>query len=80
MRSYMMMDAANSLITLGVGYLVLVEANKEKENLRTAGFAIGILVMIVAVAGAWKCTYMGGSGGGLGKGPMCSFMAAAAKP
>jgi hypothetical protein len=37
------------LIALGVGYLVLLNANKEKEGLRLLGQAVGILIMIAAI-------------------------------
>ena len=73
------MSCAMGLIALGVGYLVLLSANKEKEGIRLLGQAIGILIMIGAVAssicGASKCSHHGYGKGDcdmMSKGaPMC---------
>ena len=43
------MSCAMPLIALGVGYLVYLNANKEKEGLKLLGQVIGILIMIGAV-------------------------------
>ena len=43
------MSCAMGLIALGVGYLVLLSANKEKEGVKLLGQVIGILIMIAAV-------------------------------
>lgn len=43
------MGCAMSLIALGVGYLVLLNANKEKEGLKLLGQAIGIIIMVAAL-------------------------------
>ena len=43
------MSCAVGLIALGVGYLVYLQAVKEKEGLKLLGQVIGIFVMIAAV-------------------------------
>ncbi len=43
------MGCAIALVALGVGYLVLLQANKEKEGLKILGQAIGIIILIGAV-------------------------------
>ena len=43
------MVEAVSLIALGVGYTVLVNASKEKKNVKFLGQGIGILIMIASV-------------------------------
>ncbi len=64
------MSCAMGLIALGVGYLVLLNANKEKEGLKLLGQALGILIMIAAVmsslCAATKCM-RGGDYYGRGK-------------
>jgi hypothetical protein len=72
------MSCAMSLIALGVGYLVLLQANKEKEGLRILGQALGILIMIAAVLSSLcavsKCGMKGGYRG-FEKAPMCPVSA-----
>ncbi len=67
------MGCAMSLVALGVGYLVLLSANKEKEGLKLLGQAIGILIMVAAlmtaVCAASKCMKSGSCS--MGKAPMC---------
>ena len=68
------MSCAMGLVALGVGYLVYLNANKEKEGLKLLGQVIGILIMIGAVmssiCGASKC--MRGGHCSMSKGvPMC---------
>ena len=57
------MSCALGLIALGVGYMVFVNANKEKEGLKILGQAIGIVIMIGAVlssvCAASKCSHRG---------------------
>ena len=43
------MSCAMGLIALGVGYLVLLSANREKEGVKLLGQVIGIIIMIAAV-------------------------------
>ncbi len=66
------MSCAMALVALGVGYLVLLNANKEKEGIKLLGQVIAILIMIGAVASsicaASKCGH-----GGYGKGE-CAMM------
>ena len=74
------MSCAMSLIALGAGYLVLLNANKEKEGLKLLGQALGILIMIAAVMSslcmASRC--MKGHGCPMSsKAPMCAFSAKA---
>ena len=73
------MSCAMGLVALGVGYLVLLQANREKEGLKMLGQAIAILIMIGAVASAVcdskhkmskHCSMSGGA-------PMCPFSAKA---
>ena len=58
------MGCALALVALGVGYLVLLQANKEKEGLKLLGQAIAILIIIGAVlsslCSAMKCAKGGG--------------------
>ena len=68
------MGCALSMIALGVGYLVLLQANKEKEGLKILGQTIAILVMIGAVCSA-ICVATGKMGGCHHKAPMCPFSA-----
>ncbi len=67
------MGCAMSLVALGVGYLVLLSANKEKEGLKLLGQAIGIIIMIAAILSALcassKC--MKSSSCSMSKAPMC---------
>ena len=67
-------EGTQSLIALGVGYLVLIKADKEKKKLRTLGVIVGVLVMAGAVAGMFyvKCKMLGC---GFGSAPMCPFTA-----
>ena len=73
------MSCAMGLIAMGVGYLVILNANREKEGLKLLGQVIGILIMIGAVlssvCAASKCGRGGYSKGGcptMSKGaPMC---------
>ena len=65
------MRCTTALIALGLGYVVLLQANKEKEGLKLLGQAIGILIMVGAIVTslyAAKCKM-----GGFGKGGMCPF-------
>ena len=69
------MSCAMGLVALGVGYLVLLQANREKEGLKLLGQAIGILIMIGAVASS-LCAVKGKCHDGYsksGKAPMCPF-------
>ncbi len=71
------MSCAMGLVALGVGYLVLLQANKEKEGLRILGQAIGILIMIGAVISslcAAKCKSSKECSLS-GKAPMCPLSA-----
>ena len=46
------------LISLSVGYFVFLYASKEKKDLKVLGRAVGIVVMLLSVAGtffAMKC-------------------------
>ena len=75
------MSCAMGLIALGVGYLVLLNANKEKEGLKLLGQALGILIMIAALlsslCAASKC--MKGRGCQMSsKASVCPFSAKAA--
>ena len=72
------MGCAMALIALGVGYLVLLQANKEKEGLKFLGQALGILIMIAAVMSALcaaKCSSKGDGCPKSGKAPMCPVSA-----
>ena len=66
------MHCAMGLIALGVGYLVLLQANKEKEGLKLLGQVIAVLIMIGALVSgicAAKCKFLGE------KAPMCPMSA-----
>ena len=69
------MSCAMALIALGVGYLVFLNANKEKEGLKLLGQAIGILIMIGAVLSsvchASKCMRKGECFMSKSGAPMC---------
>jgi hypothetical protein len=60
------MQAILSLIALGWGYRVLLDAYREKEGLKILGQVIGIFVMIAALLGlsAGLCPKMRGMGMG----------------
>ena len=49
------------LIALGTGYIVYVNASREKEGLKLLGQVIGIVVMVAAlgsvICGAARCAY-----------------------
>ena len=67
------MHCAVALLALGVGYLVLLQANKEKEGLKLLGQVIAIVIMLGALMSsicAAKHKMMGDCKGG-GKAPMC---------
>ena len=70
------MSCAVGLVALGVGYMVFLQASKEKEGLKLLGQIIGIVVMIGALGSGYyaaKCK-MAGSGCPIAsKGAMCSF-------
>ena len=70
------MGCAMGLVALGVGYLVFLNANREKEGLKLLGQALGVFIMIVAVlsllCSAAKCMK-----GGYSKAPMCPLTAKA---
>ena len=72
------MSCGVGLIALGVGYLVLLSAYKEKEGLRLLGQVIGILIMIGAVASVMCAAKHKMDSCGKGKAPMCPFSAKAA--
>lgn len=63
------MNCAMALVALGVGYLVLLQANREKEGVKLLGQVVAILIMIGAVASS-ICAAKG-SCGKSGKAPMC---------
>ena len=70
------MDCAVALVALGVGYLVLLQANKEKEGLKILGQVIAILVMLGAscsfLCASLKCMKGDHCGKSMsGKAPMC---------
>jgi hypothetical protein len=66
------MGCALALIALGTGYLVLLNANKEKEGLKLLGQVIAILIIVGSVASALCSSMKCGKGGyGLAKGGMC---------
>ena len=73
-----MSSCAVGLVALGVGYLVFLQASKEKEGLRLLGQVIGIVVMIGAVLSgicAAKCKMMGSGYSGSSGAPMCHMSA-----
>ena len=74
------MGCAMSLVALGIGYLVLLNANKEKEGLKLLGQAIGIIILVgalmTAVCAATKC--MKGGACGMGEKKMCHTSASGA--
>ncbi len=69
------MGCAMGLVALGVGYLVLLSANREKEGVKLLGQAIGIFIMVAAflssVCMAMKCGKGECGMSGHGKAPMC---------
>ena len=70
------MSCAVALVALGVGYLVFLQASKEKEGLRLLGQVIGIVVMIGAVASGFcaaRHKMMRSDCPIASKGAMCSF-------
>ena len=46
------MSCVMALVALGIGYIVLLHANKEKERLKLLGQVIAILIMLGAVCSA----------------------------
>ncbi len=70
------MGYAMSAIALGVGYLVLLRAGKEKDFLRLSGMSIGIFLMLTAVISmccASKYSSMKNGCPLMSKAPMCMF-------
>ena len=72
------MSCAVTLIALGVGYLVFMQASKEKEGVKLLGQTLGIFVMIASVlclmCGAVKCALKGyGCPLTSSKAPICLF-------
>ena len=63
------MQCSVALLALGVGYLVLLQANREKEGVKLLGQVIAILIMIGAVVSS-ICAAKGPCGKS-GKAPMC---------
>ncbi len=50
-------------LTLGVGYLVLIAAAKEKDMWKTIGYVIGIALIVAVIIGAvLPIIKVGGSG------------------
>lgn len=49
------MSISLCLIALALGYLVVLQASKEKEGLKVLGQAVGSIVMIVAFFGSLCC-------------------------
>lgn len=75
-----MASCAVGLIALGVGYLVFLNASKEKEGLKLLGQIIGIVIMVVSLLGglcAAKCKMFGGSCPMIGGKAMCPVSAKA---
>jgi len=73
-----MSGCALGLIALGVGYLVFLNASKEKGNLRMAGRIIGAVIIVVSVLGAIcavKCKMGGGTCPMMGDKMMCPISA-----
>ncbi len=76
------MGCAIALVSLGIGYLVLTEANREKKNLKQLGQIIAVLIIVgslgSAIVGAMKYVQGGGQcgmgkySGTYSKGMMCS--------
>jgi hypothetical protein len=70
------MGCAMALVALGIGYLVLLNANKEKESLKFLGQAIAVLIMLGAVVSV-LCSTMKYSKSGQcamsSKASMCPF-------
>ena len=66
-----------ALIALGLGYLVFLQASKERKSLKSLGQIVGAVIMICAFASmlcsAAKCRKMAGCP--FSKAPMCSFQA-----
>jgi len=68
------MGCAVGLIALGVGYIVFLNASKEKGSLRQVGRVIGAVIIVVSVLigiCATKCKMMGGECPMSGKAGMC---------
>lgn len=69
------MSCALALIALGVGYMVFLSANREKEGLKILGQVIGILIMIGAVMSTLcsmsKCMRKGHCSMSSSGAPMC---------
>ena len=76
------MSCGVALIALGVGYLVYLNAAKEKEGLKLLGQVIGVVIMVGAVVSSLcmaKCKMMGGACPmSSGKAMMCPVSAGAA--
>ena len=72
-----------ALVSLALGYKVLVDASKEKEGLKILGQAIGIVVILASIAafacGVSKCAGKYGDRGKMAKGN-CSMMDKAGCP
>lgn len=69
-----MMGCATGLIALGIGYMVFLNASKEKGSLRQAGRIIGAVIIVVSILTgicAMKCKSSGGSCPLMGKKMMC---------
>ena len=68
------MSCALALIALGVGYMVVLSANKEKEGFKLLGQVIGILIMVGSVLSsicAAKCSHDGSCPMMSKSAPMC---------
>ena len=46
------MSCSLNLIVLGIGYIVLLKANRETKGLRLLGLLVGVLMMVGAVGSA----------------------------
>ena len=68
------MSCEVALVAVGLGYVVLLQANKEKGTLKTLGQAIALLIMLGAMLSAVSnsaCMSMGGSCPMIKEAPMC---------
>ena len=74
------MHSAVGLVALGVGYLVYLNASKEKKGLKLLGQVVGVIVMAGALLGVLCEAQYKMGGCPFSKALMCPFGAKAAAP
>ena len=74
------MSCAISLIALGVGYMVFLNASKEKGNIRQIGRIIGAVIIVLSIlSGIYMAKCKMDTCSMYGKAPMCPITAKSLK-